>query len=306
MNKTEFTYAIENPDSIKAEQIISLQGIIQEFPYFQSARIILTKAFLNAENIGFEQELKKTAAYVRDRKKLHQLLFAPSSTPTTIKEEPASVPSIDEVKLNTQDVVDVSSSPEEKEIIKKEEKLEVSEASVDIINQQILSSAISSSILLDVSGELPQPEELRFSSETASSVEFVETEIVENVEDTTAPDFNENQSHSFTEWLGFFKDEESASTEADNNTTDTPITTENKPISESFPVKKEFYSASKMAKLSVQEDGDLVTETLANIYADQEHFEKAIKAFQKLQLKYPEKRVYFAGRIKEIQIQLNQ
>ena len=70
--------------------------------------------------------------------------------------------------------------------------------------------------------------------------------------------------------------------------------------------KAEFYSASKMAKLSVQEDDDLVTETLASIYADQGNFDKAIKAFEKLQLKYPEKRVYFAGRIKKIQNQLNQ
>ncbi|MFT4757660.1 MAG: hypothetical protein ACI91R_002317, partial [Vicingaceae bacterium] len=35
------------------------------------------------------------------------------------------------------------------------------------------------------------------------------------------------------------------------------------------------------------------------------HFEKAIKAFEKLQLKYPEKSSYFAGRIKDIQNQLN-
>ena len=72
-----------------------------------------------------------------------------------------------------------------------------------------------------------------------------------------------------------------------------------------MPAKQEFYSASKMAKLSVQEDDDLVTETLANIYAEQGNEEKAIKAFEKLQLKYPEKKVYFAGRIKEIENQLN-
>ena len=69
--------------------------------------------------------------------------------------------------------------------------------------------------------------------------------------------------------------------------------------------KTEFFSATKMARLSVQEDDDLVTETLANIYADQENYDKAIKAFEKLQLKYPEKSVYFAGRIKEIQNQIN-
>jgi len=82
-----------------------------------------------------------------------------------------------------------------------------------------------------------------------------------------------------------------------------------KTIQEKLPIqasaKKEFYSAAKMARLSVQENDDLVTETLASIYADQGKYEKAIQAFKKLQLKYPEKSSYFASRIKSIEQKLN-
>jgi tetratricopeptide (TPR) repeat protein len=46
---------------------------------------------------------------------------------------------------------------------------------------------------------------------------------------------------------------------------------------------------------------ELITETLALIYFEQKKYDEAIKAFQKLSLKYPEKSVYFASRIKEIE-----
>ena len=53
---------------------------------------------------------------------------------------------------------------------------------------------------------------------------------------------------------------------------------------------------------SVAENDELVTETLAAIYFQQKNYEKAQKAYQKLSLKYPEKSVYFAARIKEIEV----
>ena len=53
---------------------------------------------------------------------------------------------------------------------------------------------------------------------------------------------------------------------------------------------------------SVIENDELVTETLANIYFEQKKYEKALSAYQKLSLKYPEKSIYFASRIKEIEV----
>ena len=54
-------------------------------------------------------------------------------------------------------------------------------------------------------------------------------------------------------------------------------------------------------KRSVEEDDEIVTETLATIYLQQKKYDKALNAFRKLSLKYPEKSVYFASRIKEIE-----
>ncbi|MEG0697937.1 MAG: tetratricopeptide repeat protein, partial [Algoriella sp.] len=50
-----------------------------------------------------------------------------------------------------------------------------------------------------------------------------------------------------------------------------------------------------------EEYSDLMTETLAQIYIEQKKYDKAIKAYKILILKYPEKNSLFANRIKGIE-----
>jgi len=55
------------------------------------------------------------------------------------------------------------------------------------------------------------------------------------------------------------------------------------------------------AKKSAEDQNDLVSETLANIYIEQMLYEKAIDTYQKLSLKFPEKSRYFADLIQSIE-----
>ena len=69
------------------------------------------------------------------------------------------------------------------------------------------------------------------------------------------------------------------------------------------PLKKQEIPESKTEAKSLKQSdfSDLMTETLAQIYIEQKQYEKAIKAYKILILKYPEKNSLFANQIKEIE-----
>jgi len=55
------------------------------------------------------------------------------------------------------------------------------------------------------------------------------------------------------------------------------------------------------ARKSSEDNLELVSETLARIYTDQMLFDKAIETYKKLSLKYPEKSIYFASQIENLE-----
>lgn len=66
------------------------------------------------------------------------------------------------------------------------------------------------------------------------------------------------------------------------------------------PSKSEFYSPGNMARKSAQDHEDLISETLARIYAQQGNITKAIATYERLALKIPQKKSYFASLIEKL------
>ena len=66
--------------------------------------------------------------------------------------------------------------------------------------------------------------------------------------------------------------------------------------------KKKKLSTKKVAEKSLQLNNTIVSETLAELLVKQERFDKAIEMYEKLSLKYPEKRHIFAAQIQKIKI----
>jgi len=64
--------------------------------------------------------------------------------------------------------------------------------------------------------------------------------------------------------------------------------------------KKTQDKVAEIARLSVTENADLVSETLADLLAAQQLYDKAVKMYERLILKFPEKSDYFAAKIEKL------
>ena len=111
-------------------------------------------------------------------------------------------------------------------------------------------------------------------------------------------EFTEKETHSFSEWLALTKTKKIDRTKGkEENLIYKFVETEPR-ISK--PKREEFFSPVQSAKESLIENDEIVTETLARVYLEQAHYDKAIAAYEKLSLKFPQKSSFFANQIKLI------
>lgn len=68
-----------------------------------------------------------------------------------------------------------------------------------------------------------------------------------------------------------------------------------------IPPRPAFFTPQQAAKKSLDDSSGIVTETLARIYEQQGNFGKAMEAYRRLALKYPEKSAYFAALSKALE-----
>ncbi|MFD1162852.1 hypothetical protein [Hwangdonia seohaensis] len=302
MNQTDFTYVLQNPQAISHEQTEAIKSIIDEFPFFQSARAVYLKGLKDQSSFKYNQELKTTAAYTADR----SILFDFITSETFIQNEISQF-----IKQNTAHLKAIDVTVEDISINK-------SVAIDDALKQQIK----------DTDGVLDpalfQPKEER----PKKAFVLDDSELIENVTEATKTQeasvtdilnlgkplqFDKRESHSFNEWLkltrfkpikrektNFDKDEKSVSDKTEKAKKFELI---DKFITQNPKINPTKTSTSKgnLAKAQMIQPEALMTETLARIYVEQKNYKKAIQSYNILSLKYPEKSSFFANQIKAVE-----
>jgi hypothetical protein len=257
--------------------------------------------------------------------------------PVSQIEEDSTLPSLIEAQLEKQEPTLVATTeplvPHTELMVT---SIEMEEEPQEIIEQAIILEAenVTPGLEVDIDASTGIEEQHPSSPETPAlpleltTVEAVETKLVAEP----------NESHSFMEWLNLaqgkkpvVKEPETTLEQPVNDLPTEPV----KPVIEvtredieravaksnvndfqnildkfikenpsiSRP-KAEFFNPVNMAKQSVEEDEELVTETLANLYYKQGNHKRAIRAYEKLCLIYPSKMTYFASLIQKIKSEI--
>ena len=128
MNVTDYTYLMNKPDAITEKQAEALGNVLNEFPYFQSARALRLKGLYNQNSFKYNYALKVTAAHTTDRGVLFD--FITSETFTSIQGEYYDKKLRDLLNITVFD----------SEIVLAEEKKKLGEVRIDPIEKSILDS----------------------------------------------------------------------------------------------------------------------------------------------------------------------
>ena len=153
-------------------------------------------------------------------------------------------------------------------------------------------------------------------SENSMTSENLEPMVSETIETPTFEEkleigkplhFNQQEKHSFQEWLQLTK---FSPIERKNESNEPEIDDEKQKklalidkfieSNPKIPAIKETVKTPAIIEKKQEENSHLMTETLAKVYLEQKKYQRAIQAYEILILKYPEKSSFFANRIKDI------
>jgi len=275
MNVTDYTYLINKPNAINEKQTDALGKVLDEFPFFQSARALRLKGLYNQNSFKYNYALKVTAAHTTDRTILFD--FITSDTFVAIQKGLYDKKILELLDISVIDCL----------VIKPEIRLEPK------------TNTLEQSILTSIKG--------------ASEAEENTKIVVEKLDIGKPLEFSANEKHSFQEWLQLSRIEPIIrEKEALDNTEIVSIDEEKKKKAELIdkfiesspkisPVKQGAISSTYLEP-DTSDTSYLMTETLARVYLEQKKYQKAIQAYEILILKYPEKSSFFANRISDIKI----
>ena len=292
LNTENIAKKIKNPELITSDDLISLENLSNKYPYSQIFSILYLKGLGITKNIRFEEELKKHSYKVTDRVQLYELINEYSND-IIISDDNQIEESKNQV-VNTELTVDENKS---KEIIP-EQKTYTSEQNKDATEKKLHENLLYHTIRDNY--ELPkltEEEITRLNSRTKT-----ETSLMPEKEE----EFKiEEKKKSFNSWINSNDNYNPNINNPQEETSVSDFNQKNQLYGEILKPKKDFFSPSKQAKESLNEDNIPVSETLAKIYAMQGNFPQAIKAYQELSLKNPEKKIFFANLIEELTNKLN-
>ena len=73
----DLTRLIEHPEQMNKETLYELRSLTALYPYYQTARLLMLQNMYLLHDSSFDEELRRAAIYITDRKKIFELVEAP-------------------------------------------------------------------------------------------------------------------------------------------------------------------------------------------------------------------------------------
>jgi len=320
MRKQDLINYIHSPGKLGEKELAQLNLMLEVYPFCQTFQVLKAKALRNLTHAEADLSLKKTALYASNRSMLYYTLY----------KVPAEIEIVEAAKYEHSFKKQEEKIVEIQEIIEEEIEEEIIlENSVIEMGEEISIEEETPSIEINTEPEKSIEEEnaptvalsfeewLRKTNPTieekteekiAEKKPVIRLDTSEEIKPLIADAIGELiLGNVFNEGYLIKADEivaESSPLGVKNNLIEDFINSGHPKV---IKIKKEDLpnSLENKAKRSADDAGVPVSETLAQIFVKQKLFGKAIVAYEKLSLKYPEKKPYFASLIEEIKKEIN-
>jgi hypothetical protein len=301
MNRNDFLNMMSETVPLNRQSIGEVYELIDIFPYFQSAHMLLLKGLKNNADVKFENQLRNSAIHIADREALYYMLSSPAAVRTEITEEKS--PAVDlpsdtqqtviESAKNSADLInEIENSSDDTKLNQNQDALNYSTVHSIIISSETDNEEPDGVMLLMDEESSPSEDNVIFMDPGFSVPENVDLlELCTDENDVSPVD----ETSDVPELIG--KEEINSDKKQRDDLIDKFISANPRiePNRDKSNLPDEV-----IHKPVVEEEGSFITETLARIYVNQAYYSKAIDIYEKLSLKFPEKSSYFASQIKKV------
>ena len=303
MNRNEFINMIEDKIQVNRQMVGEVYELLDIFPYFQSAHMLLLKGLQNNADVKFENQLRNSSLHIADREVLYYLLKTITPGKTEKEEVRHYEATAEEREFDNQQTV-IESAKNSEQFISEIEKDSVASRKEQADNASLLHSH---SILVSSDAETMDSEGVMLLMDEDQAPN--EDKIFYMDPGFSVPDYSDLLELDTDNGRALITDEETVSPEMSGTDAGSNKKLVQSELIDKFilanPRIESVKDASKapledISSPFTESDGGFVTETLARIYINQGYYSKATDIYEKLSLKFPEKSSYFASQIEKV------
>ncbi|WP_152735743.1 hypothetical protein [Marinifilum sp. N1E240] len=331
---------VKNSQNMDKYSHRELKFLIDKYPFFEVAHLLLLKNLNDSKSIRFKEELKNSSLHISNRRQLFLLLndrlslrkFQNEKADDLLSED-LSISDIESSKIDELESVESVSKSSIKDEME-EQFADTTDAKGDDIFElsetaEIEETLVQSDFVLNSDIEILEL------SENENSKDDLEDQKIEEIskedllisatevyhigyggnlytlaDDDQQEEISKDKNHSFTDWIEVVnKDEDLKQKQEEDSPVKRKKTTKSKDLIDNFiqnepNIQRNVKVADKQEDISldsIRDNDGFMSETLASIYVKQRLFDKAVAVYEKLVLKYPEKNAYFASQIEKIE-----